>query len=85
MINLLRSFAAIAALLVFCGNLSAQFNEYIYLADTRLDSSQVGEVRLNVGSLLFFRDNEFSTSVMDGYTLPGFKLQPKSAICRRRG
>lgn len=77
MINLLRSFAAIAALLVFCGNLSAQFNEYIYLADTRLDSSQVGEVRLNVGSLLFFRDNEFSTSVMDGYTLPGFKLQPK--------
>ncbi|WP_289157267.1 hypothetical protein [uncultured Muribaculum sp.] len=47
-----------------------------FRSDESLDSSQVGELRLNVGGLLFFRDNEFSTSVMDGYTLPGFKLCP---------
>lgn len=55
---------------------SSQLNENLFLYSPSLDSAHVGEVRLNVGGLLFFRDNEFSTSVMDGYTLPGFRFKP---------
>lgn len=40
------------------------------------DSTQVGELRLNVYSTLFFRDNEFSNPMIRGYTLPGFRLNP---------
>ncbi len=67
----------IAALLSGGGDLFAQFDKDIYLSEEKLDSAHVGELRLDVDGLLFFRNNEFSSSVMSGYTLPGFRLSPK--------
>ncbi|MBD5267502.1 MAG: hypothetical protein HDS41_04855 [Bacteroides sp.] len=68
--------AFVVTLLSGCGDLYAQFDRNIYLSDEELDSAYTGELRLNVGGLLFFRNDEFSTSVMSGYTLPGFRLCP---------
>ncbi len=70
-------FAVVAVVVMSIGTVSAQAPGEFYITNESLDSSQVGELRLDVSSFLFFRDNEFSTSVMDGYTLPGFKLCPK--------
>ena len=44
--------------------------------DWSIDTAHVKELRLNVNSTLFFRDNEFSTPLVNGYTLPGFRLCP---------
>ena len=41
-----------------------------------IDSSQVKKLNLSVHSTVFFQDNEFSTPLIRGYTLPGFKLRP---------
>jgi len=38
---------------------------------------QKGELRAEVDALAFFRDNEYSSRIMKGYTLPGGWLQPK--------
>ena len=43
----------------------------------RLDSARVRELRVEMESISFFRDNEFSSPLADGYSLPGLSLQPK--------
>ncbi len=49
----------------------------VYAADTVAlpDSAAVGNLRLNANALLFIQDNEFSTPMVKGYTLPGFRLR----------
>lgn len=62
----------------FASPLSAQvtIDKAVFQTDCRLSPDQRGDLRLQVNSLSFFRDNEFSTPTLDGYTLPGFWLQP---------
>ena len=43
----------------------------------RLDTAQVRALRVELESISFFRDNEFSSPLADGYTLPGLWVQPK--------
>lgn len=68
----------IIALLALVPGLRAQVMEGTFSPGWELDSAaRAGELRLDVGSTLFFRDNEFSSKSMDGYTLPGFRLIPR--------
>ena len=55
----------------------AQIADKVYKTDSRIISDRKGELRIELDNISFFRDNEFSTSTMDGYTLPGLWLQPK--------
>lgn len=41
-----------------------------------IDTTQVQNLNFSLHSTVFFQDNEFSTPLMKGYTLPGFKLRP---------
>lgn len=43
----------------------------------RIDSTEVGTVGLAVDALAFFKDNEFDGNMVKGYSLPGFRLQPR--------
>lgn len=43
----------------------------------RIDTTDVGTLRAEVNALAFFQNNEYSSKVMKGYTLPGAWLQPK--------
>lgn len=43
----------------------------------RLDTADVHSLKVELESLSFFRDNEFSSPLADGYSFPGFWLQPK--------
>lgn len=43
-----------------------------------IDSMDVHTLHVGIDNLNFFKDNEFSGSVMDGYTLPGFWIQPSA-------
>lgn len=43
----------------------------------RIDKNEVGELRFEIDNISFFRDNEYSSSLTKGYSLPGLWLQPK--------
>ena len=43
----------------------------------RIDTTDVGALKAEVNALAFFQNNEFSSKLQKGYTLPGAWLQPK--------
>lgn len=55
---------------------SAQTDSILFEDNTRIDTSAVKELRFNINSLSYFRDNEYKGKLRKGYTLPGFWLQP---------
>lgn len=42
-----------------------------------IDSTAVGTLGVSVDALAFFKDNEFDGDVVRGYSLPGFRIQPR--------
>ena len=57
--------------------LSAQTVPERYVTEYQIDSLKTKEFRLDIDNLFFFKNNEFSSSVMKGYTLPGAWINPK--------
>lgn len=43
----------------------------------RVDSATVGTLALSVDALAFFKDNEYDGEMVRGYSLPGFRVQPR--------
>ncbi|MDR2041388.1 MAG: hypothetical protein LBP98_03625 [Tannerella sp.] len=60
-----------------CIRLCAQFSEQVYQSADRIDSLWKGNLYVTIDNLNFFRNNEWATVMTPGYTLPGFRLQPK--------
>ena len=56
---------------------SAQVEVGRYNTDYRIDSLKMKELRLDMDNLFFFKNNEFGSSAMKGYTLPGAWINPK--------
>ena len=70
----------ITSLLFLCSlGVFAQMEEALAPLDYALDSAEVRELRLEVDNMTFFKDNEFDGNVVKGYSLPGFRLQPRLA------
>lgn len=65
--------SALIGVFFSCFGASAQSSR-IY----EIDSTQVNTLHVEANNLNFFKDNEYSGSVMDGYTLPGFWVQPSA-------
>lgn len=57
--------------------LRAQMWQSLATTDYRIDSSSVRQLRVEVDNLSFFRDNEYSSSLTKGYSLPGLWVQPR--------
>lgn len=65
-------------LLVLCPySLVAQTKSDRYRTEYRIDSTRVKELRLDIDNLFFFKNNEYQSSAMKGYTLPGAWINPK--------
>lgn len=75
--NRLITTLLLCCLFPFAG-LRAQLSERVYQTDYRIDAEKKGELRIELDNISFFRDNEYTGSVMDGYSLPGFWVQPKA-------
>ena len=58
---------------------NAQMWDAIAQTDYRIDSVNVRAVRVGVRSLAFFKDNEYSSDLTKGYSLPGVWVQPHVA------
>ena len=66
-----------AMLNVQCSMVNGSMWEHLATSPYRLDSSNVRSLRVELESISFFRDNEFSSRLADGYSLPGLWVQPK--------
>ncbi|WP_234998006.1 hypothetical protein [Parabacteroides sp. Marseille-P3160] len=59
---------------------NAQLADKVYsgLAGYKIEPGKEKQLFLELDNLNFFRDNEYSTKMLRGYTLPGFWLQAKA-------
>lgn len=55
----------------------AQVDERLFNSEYRIDAERQRELRLEIDNVNFFKDNEFTGTVMKGYSLPGLWVQPK--------
>ena len=51
--------------------------EQLATSPYRLDTADVRALKVELESISFFRDNEFSSRLTEGYSLPGLWVQPK--------
>lgn len=51
--------------------------DHLATSPYRLDTANVRALKVELESISFFRDNEFSSRLTDGYSLPGLWVQPK--------
>ncbi|MDR0430438.1 MAG: hypothetical protein LBH58_08195 [Tannerellaceae bacterium] len=56
---------------------SAQINDRVFKTSHRIDSEKKGELRINFDNINFFKNNEYDSDFLKGYTLPGFWTQFK--------
>ena len=57
--------------------ISAQIPERVFKSDPRIDPDKKGQLSVELDNISFFKDNEYSGSIMKGYSLPGLWVQPK--------
>lgn len=56
---------------------SPQIPERVFKSDHRIDPDKKGQLSVELDNISFFKDNEYSGSIMKGYSLPGLWVQPK--------
>lgn len=57
----------------------AQILEQLFTESPRIDSIPVGSLRAEVDASAFFHDNEYTSRIQKGYTLPGARIIPHLA------
>lgn len=57
--------------------LQAQINERVFKSDYTIDPEKKDELRLEFDNLNFFKNNEYDSDFLKGYSLPGFWAQFK--------
>ena len=66
--------------LLILQSLSAQISDRVFKSDHRIDPDKKGELSVELDNISFFKDDEYSGSIMKGYTLPGLWVQPKAVF-----
>jgi len=64
------------SILFFSYNTIGQVNG-MFSQNPKIDSNDIKKLYLVVDNLNFFQNNEFASEKIKGYTLPGFRLNPK--------
>ena len=77
--NSLLLFIILFPLFTFTFSLPSKAQMWDALATStyRLDTADIRALKVEIESLSFFRDNEFSSRLTNGYSLPGLWVQPK--------
>ena len=70
----------IGLLLVVSTHAKAQILERVFSENFRIDTIPEGSLRAEVDAVAFFHDNEYQSSILDGYSLPGIRLTPHLAF-----
>lgn len=67
---------AIIVMLVSSGSF-AQRNSGTLIANETTGSDSTGTLKIEINNLNFYRNNEYMSKIVDGYTLPGTWIRPK--------
>lgn len=62
----------------------AQMWDSLATSDYRVDTALTRTLRVEVDNLTFFRDNEYSSTLTKGYSLPGLWIEPRLAYTPHR-
>lgn len=63
---------------------SAQMWDSLATSDYRVDTAMTRTLRVEIDNLTFFRDNEYSSTMTKGYSLPGLWIEPRLAYTPHR-
>lgn len=55
----------------------AQISERVFKSDYYIDPEKKGQLSVELDNISFFKDNEYTGTIMKGYSLPGLWIQPK--------
>ncbi|MDH6345447.1 MULTISPECIES: hypothetical protein [unclassified Parabacteroides] len=77
MYNKRYSILILLACLCLSVPVQAQINERVFMTDYRIDPEKTGELRIEFDNTNFFKNNEFDSDFLKGYSLPGFWAQFK--------
>ena len=55
---------------------SAQRDSILFEDNHTIDTTEIGDLRIHVDNLNFFKNNEYESNIVKGYTLPGFWVKP---------
>lgn len=56
---------------------AAQISERVFKSDHSIDPEKKGQLSVELDNISFFKDNEYTGTIMKGYSLPGLWIQPK--------
>lgn len=70
-------FSTFILILLFFVPAQGQFFTDNAMADTAKQDLPVQKLGLRINSIAFFKNNEYFHPLVEGYTLPGFQLQPR--------
>lgn len=56
---------------------AAQISERVFKSDHYIDPEKKGQLSVELDNISFFKDNEYTGTIMKGYSLPGLWIQPK--------
>lgn len=56
---------------------AAQISERVFKSDYHIDPEKKGQLSVELDNISFFKDNEYTGTIMKGYSLPGLWIQPK--------
>lgn len=62
----------------------AQMWDSLATSDYRVDTALTRTLRVEIDKLTFFRDNEYSSTMSKGYSLPGLWIEPRLAYTPHR-
>ncbi len=60
------------------GGVCAQISEKVYTSDYHILPEKERQLSVELDNISFFKNNEYDSQVMKGYSLPGLWLQPKA-------
>ena len=80
MVKLLKISVLFFILLIFScrQNTYAQLTENLFTTDRNIYPHEKGVLSIDVDNLSFYKNNEFDSKIVKGYTLPGFWLHMKA-------
>jgi len=61
--------------------LHSQVWDSLCIENYRIDTTSIGVLKAEANAIAFLQNNEYSSKVAKGYTLPGAWLQPKLTYC----
>ena len=82
--HLARRTSLLVMLLLVMLPAHAQMWDSLATSDYRVDTALTRTLRVEIDNLTFFRDNEYSSTMTKGYSLPGLWIEPRLAYTPHR-